>query len=65
VTFGVRTIPRAVLIAVVVVQIGIDGYFWSHPKNLWNDGDGIAAVCSRGGAPFCPYLPSFVDDVRP
>jgi hypothetical protein len=62
---GMRTAPRILSIAVVVVQIGHNVYFWSNPKNLWNDGDGIAAICTRGGARFCRYLPSFVDDVRP
>ena len=52
--------PRVVVGALLVLQIGIDGYMWQNPKNLWNDGDGVAAVCSRGGFTFCRYLPSFV-----
>jgi hypothetical protein len=44
---------------VIALQVAIDGYAWQHPKNLWNDGDGVAAVCTRGGIPVCGYLPSF------
>ena len=29
--------------------------------NLWNDGDGMAAVCARGSAAFCRYLPSLTE----
>jgi hypothetical protein len=45
-------------VPLLVLQVAIDGYLWQHPKNLWNDGDGIAAVCSRDGARFCGFLPS-------
>jgi hypothetical protein len=51
-------IPRMLLAVLVVLQIGIDAYMWQHPKNLWNDGDGVAAVCSRGNFTFCGALPS-------
>ena len=50
--------PRPLLGALLAVQIGINAYMWQNPKNLWNDGDGIAAVCSRGGYHFCARLPS-------
>jgi hypothetical protein len=50
--------PRVLLALLVTLQLGIDGYLWQNPKNLWNDGDGIAAVCSRGGVPICRWLPS-------
>ena len=51
-------IPRGLLAVLVVLQISIDGYLWQNPKNLWNDGDGVAAVCTRGGYSFCGALPS-------
>jgi hypothetical protein len=57
---AIRATPRVLLVPLIVLQIAIDAYAWQHPKNLWNDGDGIAAVCSRGGARGCAYLPSFV-----
>jgi hypothetical protein len=57
---GIRATPRMLLVPLIILQIAIDGYAWQHPKNLWNDGDGIAAVCSRGGVPVCGFLPSFV-----
>jgi len=57
-------LPRALIVIVVVVQIVIDAYAWQHPKNLWNDGDGVAAVCARGGLPICRYLPSFTGRER-
>jgi hypothetical protein len=50
--------PRILLVALVALQIGIDGYMWQQPKNLWNDADGVAAVCSRGGIKICNGLPS-------
>jgi hypothetical protein len=53
-----RTTPRVVLVVVVALQITIDAYMWQNPKNLWNDGDGVAAVCSRGRMTFCAALPS-------
>jgi hypothetical protein len=45
-------------VAVIAVQIAINAYMWQNPKNLWNDGDGIAAVCARGSLAICEYLPS-------
>jgi hypothetical protein len=57
---AIRATPRLILVPLLITQIAIDGYAWQHPKNLWNDGDGVAAVCSRGGARFCAFLPSFV-----
>jgi hypothetical protein len=50
--------PRLLLAALMALQIGIDAYMWQNPKNLWNDGDGVAAVCSRGGMTLCRWLPS-------
>ena len=55
---GIKSAPRAVVITLVALQIGISAYFWQQPKNLWNDGDGMAAVCARGSAAFCGSLPS-------
>lgn len=60
VAVGITLAPRPIVIALVALQIGINAYFWQHPKNLWNDGDGRAAVCERGGATFCDRLPSLV-----
>ena len=50
--------PRLLLVMLIVLQIAIDAYMWQNPKNLWNDADGTAAVCSRGGFSFCDVLPS-------
>jgi hypothetical protein len=50
--------PRLLVATLVALQIGIDAYMWQNPKNLWNDGDGVAAVCSRGGMTVCKWLPS-------
>ena len=52
--------PRAVVISIFGLQIVLSAYFWQNPKNLWNDGDGIAAVCERSGFTGCNRLPSFV-----
>ena len=52
-------LPRALIVVVVALQVAIDGYAWQHPKNFWNDGDGVAAICARGGMRVCSYLPSF------
>jgi hypothetical protein len=51
-------VPRPLLIALVAVQLLLDGYMWQNPKDLWNDGDGVAAVCSRNGYAFCQWLPA-------
>jgi hypothetical protein len=58
---GISVAPRAIWAPIVAIQLALNLYFFSNPKNLWNDGDGVAAVCARGGAPFCGLLPSFVD----
>jgi hypothetical protein len=58
---AVRATPAWILVPVVVAQLGIDAYVWQHPKLLWNDGDGVAAICARGAGAVCAYLPSFVD----
>ena len=50
--------PRALVILLLVVQAGLDAYMWQHPKDLWNDGDGVAAVCSRVGPEWCRWLPA-------
>jgi hypothetical protein len=56
---ALRVFPKALFAVFVVAQIVINAYMWQNPKNLWNDGDGVAAICSRGGLSVCPYLPSF------
>jgi hypothetical protein len=53
-------VPRAVLLVVLVLQIGINLTLWQAPKLGWNDGDGTAAFCSRTSLTVCTYLPSFV-----
>ena len=53
-------IPRPVVATLVVLQLVISAYLWQNPKSNWDDGDGTAAVCTRTGATFCRYLPSFV-----
>lgn len=60
VAIALKRTPRLVAAGVVALQIVISAYFWQAPKNLWNDGDGFAAVCERSGRSFCHYLPSFV-----
>jgi hypothetical protein len=50
--------PRLLAGAVLTLQILLNAYLWQHPKNLWNDGDGVAAICSRGGYAACKWLPS-------
>jgi hypothetical protein len=55
---GLRSAPRAVVVPILILQIAIDAYVWQHPKILWNDGDGVAAVCDRLGTTLCRYLPS-------
>jgi hypothetical protein len=57
---AVARTPKAVVGTVVALQIVISAYFWENPKNLWNDGDGTAAVCERGSFTWCDRLPSFV-----
>jgi hypothetical protein len=59
---GMAVTPRPVVMFVLALQIGLDAYFWQHPKNLWNDNNGQAAVCDRGAVPLsvCRYLPSLV-----
>ena len=53
----VRLLPKWVLAPVLALQLTINAYMWQNPKNLWNDGDGIAAVCARGSMRFCAYMP--------
>jgi hypothetical protein len=64
---SIGSLPRIVTVPLIVLQVGISAYFWQNPKNLWNDADGVAAVCARGGFTVCERLPSFVtpDDRRP
>jgi hypothetical protein len=52
--------PRAILIPILALQVAIDAYVWQHPKVLWNDGDGVAAICERETSRICRFLPSFV-----
>src|SRR5690606_37975575 len=53
------SVARGPFAIVVALQVVISAYMWQHPKDLWNDGDGIAAVCERGVVTRCEYLPSF------
>jgi hypothetical protein len=56
---AVAAMPRAALVSLLTLQILLDAYLWQNPKNLWNDGDGVAAVCSRGGRQgVCRWLPA-------
>jgi hypothetical protein len=55
---GLRAAPRAIVVAVVTLQVAISAYAWQHPKILWNDGDGRAAFCEPLGDRACGYLPS-------
>jgi len=57
---AMRAFPRALVLVVAIAQIAISAYMWQNPKNLWNDADGVAAICSRGGLAVCSYLPSFI-----
>ncbi|HEY0876300.1 MAG TPA: hypothetical protein VGD94_22695, partial [Vicinamibacterales bacterium] len=50
---------RAVIAPLLLLQIIANAYFWQNPKTLWNDGDGIAAVCERHDLGVCRLLPSF------
>jgi hypothetical protein len=43
---------------VIAVQVVISAYVWQHPKVLWNDGDGRAAICETVGEAVCRWLPS-------
>lgn len=45
----------AVVTALTIAQIVIDGYLWQFPKALWNDGDGASAF------PWNAWLPSWID----
>lgn len=64
---GLRATPRFVSVAIVALQIAISAYVWQHPKVLWNDGDGRAAVCTELPAAACAWLPSLTSatDVSP
>jgi hypothetical protein len=57
---AIERAPLAVVISIVGLQTVLSAYFWQNPKDLWNDGDGIAAVCERSGFTVCNRLPSFV-----
>ena len=52
-------VPRVVVVPVLILQIAISAYVWQNPKDLWNDGDGIAAACRRVPEGVCQFLPSF------
>lgn len=60
VAVGITRAPRIVIAAIVAIQVVVSAYFWQTPKNLWNDGNGVAAVCQRGGVAICGALPSLV-----
>ena len=53
-----------VAVAVVAIQIAISAYAWQHPKMLWNDGDGRAAVCTGASTAACAWLPSFTSSTN-
>jgi hypothetical protein len=55
---GLRALPRAASIPIVALQIVISAYAWQHPKLLWNDGDGRAALCDVVGDRVCDRLPA-------
>lgn len=55
---GLRALPRPAAIGVIAVQVVISAYVWQHPKVLWNDGDGRAAICETVGEAVCRWLPS-------
>ena len=57
-----QRLPRPLVAMLVVLQILINAYLWQNPKSAWNDADGTAAACTRSGATFCRYLPSFVTE---
>ena len=43
-SYAVRAVKagRALVIALLAVQVAIDAYVWQFPKTLWNDGDGMS-----------------------
>lgn len=51
VAVGVRLTPKLLLITLVVIQIGIDGYVWQHPKVLWHSDAGRAANVQATSTP--------------
>ena len=55
---AIAAVPRAAMIALLTLQIFLDAYLWQNLKNFWNDGDGIAAICSRVGSGVCGWLPT-------
>jgi hypothetical protein len=55
---GLSAAPRALALAVVMLQVSLSAYAWQHPKILWNDGDGRAAFCEQLGEGVCGHLPS-------
>jgi hypothetical protein len=55
---GLKAAPWPLAAALVTLQIAISAYAWQHPKILWNDGDGRAALCEPLGSSVCAYLPS-------
>lgn len=57
--FALPRLPRATLVLALALQIGISVYTWQHPKVLWNDGDGRAAICDDIRV-FCAVVPSLV-----
>ncbi len=55
---GLRAVPKAIAIGAIALQVIISAYVWQHPKVLWNDGDGRAAICDAIGERVCRWLPS-------
>jgi len=57
---GLRAAPRSIVTLLLVAQVGIDAYVWQHPKIVWSNGRGEAAVCDRLAVNICAFLPSFI-----
>jgi hypothetical protein len=62
--FALRTLPRGLSTPVLVLQIGLNGWFWQNPKLLWNEGDGRAAFCLQLREGVCRSLPAFATWVK-
>lgn len=57
---GWRLAPRGLTVALVGLQLVISIYVWNRPKDFWNEGDGVAAVCARLGPTFCDVFPALI-----
>lgn len=57
--FGLCRAPRVIAAVILAAQACLDGYFWSHPKLLWNLGTGRAAhLEALGGERLAAAFPS-------